>query len=249
VTVSLAGTSWFATGNGLSFKGDLGRRVLPIDLDAGIEHPEDREGFKHGNVLAYALRERPALVTAALTLLRAYHLAGRPAHGLPRVGSFEAWDDLVRGACVWAGIGDPVGGRQRIREEGDADLDALRDALSAWQAAFSDDAVSVIEVLDAAGNNGALRGALSALAGRSAEKLDARILGYVLRRVRDRLVGGRRFEWAGRTHGRVRWRVVGVRPSTTPSSAHTSAARSDVYMDENGVGPVPRGEAGSCCGG
>jgi hypothetical protein len=209
VTVSLRGTTWFATGNGLVFKGDLGRRVLPIDLDAGCEHPEDRTAFKHHDLLAFVRAERPRLVAAALTVLRGYHVAGRPAHGLARVGSFEAWDDLVRGACVWSGLGDPVAGRQRVRDEGDADLDVLRDALTTWRAAFAESEVTIAAAIDAASSNTELRVALAALVGCSTEKLDARALGYALRRVRGRLADGARFENAGRSHGKVRWRVAG----------------------------------------
>ena len=71
---------WFATGNGLTFRGDLGRRIIPIDLDAGVEHPEDRR-FEVPDLLAWTREHRPALIVAALTVLRAYHVAGRPAHG------------------------------------------------------------------------------------------------------------------------------------------------------------------------
>jgi hypothetical protein len=35
-------TVWFCTGNNLAFKKTLGRRVIPLDLDAKVERPEDR---------------------------------------------------------------------------------------------------------------------------------------------------------------------------------------------------------------
>ena len=35
---------WMVTGNNLGFRRTLGRRVIPIDLDAGVEQPEDRVG-------------------------------------------------------------------------------------------------------------------------------------------------------------------------------------------------------------
>ena len=34
------------TGNNLQFQGDLGRRVIPCDLDPGCEFPEDRADFR-----------------------------------------------------------------------------------------------------------------------------------------------------------------------------------------------------------
>src|SRR5262249_42033633 len=60
------------TGNNLGFGGALGRRVVPCDLDAGMEHPEDRREFAHPDIRAWVLAERPRLVAAALTVLRGY---------------------------------------------------------------------------------------------------------------------------------------------------------------------------------
>ena len=37
---------WFVTGNNISFRKTLARRVVPIDLDAGVETPEDRTGVR-----------------------------------------------------------------------------------------------------------------------------------------------------------------------------------------------------------
>lgn len=53
---------------------------------------------------------------------------GRPRHGAPRKGSFEAWDHLARGACIWAGLPDPCAGTQRIRRDADDDVDPSRRA-------------------------------------------------------------------------------------------------------------------------
>ena len=101
---------WFITGNNLSFSGDLGRRILPIQLDADTEDPENRPTaqFKYKNVLRHVAHARPRLVRAALTALRAWQLAGHPQHGEPRMGSFEAWDETVRSAVVWLTGWDPA---------------------------------------------------------------------------------------------------------------------------------------------
>jgi hypothetical protein len=82
--------------------------VVPIDLDPKVEHPEDRK-FKRADLIGYVQENRPRLVAAALTVLRAFVVAGWPAHGQPPKGSFEAWDQLVRSAIIWAGGADPLG--------------------------------------------------------------------------------------------------------------------------------------------
>lgn len=199
---------WIATGNGLTFRGDLGRRVTTIDLDAQLEHPEDRGDFTHPDLLGWTRQHRPQLVADALTLLRAYHVAGRPKHGKARKGSFEAWDDLVRGACVWVGLGDPEAGTERIRAEDDSDLAALGAVLEAWREAFGIAPKTAAEAVTVATEGTPLRDALLSITGR--EKLDTRTLGYALRRVRGRIVGGLRLTQAGESRASgARWVVAG----------------------------------------
>lgn len=206
---------WFASGNGLTFRGDLGRRIVPIDLDAEEEHPEDREGFAHPSLATYIRQERARLVSAALTILRAYQVAGRPSHGQSEMGSYEAWDRLVRGACIWLGVGDPVGGRERIRDEGDDDLDQLRGLYTAWYQVLGDKPTTVNAVIRAAtdAGNESLRDALAALDNRSTPGggIDVRRVGNRLRVFKDRIAGGYRLEKADRRiHNRVLWSVVRV---------------------------------------
>lgn len=115
---------------------------MPIDLAAKIEQPEDRTTFQHPSLLAYVRAQRQRLVVAALTVLRAFFVAGRPAHGGTRMGSFEAWDDLIRSAVIWAGLGDPASaedpesGRGRVRAEADDDTEDLAGLLAALDRVF-----------------------------------------------------------------------------------------------------------------
>lgn len=217
VTASLRPV-WSYTGNNVSLRGDLGRRVVPIDLDPRMENPEDREGFRHADVIGYARDERPRLVVAALTILRAFYAAGRPRHGMPAKGSFESWDRTVRGAVIWAGGADPLGGVERIREQGDSDLENLRVLLRAWRAAFGDRGATAASAVDLANPIGPagdvapevrteLRDALAPYATK-AGKLDATALGYSLRKLRGRIAGGLRLEKDERGKQGVPWRVV-----------------------------------------
>jgi hypothetical protein len=95
------------TGNGCEVVGDNTRRVVRVDLDAGMERPELRAFAFDCEVEARA--ERGELVAAALTMLRAHALEGRPqVPGRSVLGSFEDWDRLVSGALVFAGAPDPL---------------------------------------------------------------------------------------------------------------------------------------------
>ncbi len=186
-----------ATGNNIQLRGDLGRRVLPIDLDPRMEHPEDRAGFRYPDLLEHVMRERPRLVVAALTILRGYFVAGRPAHGAPTLGSYEAWDHVVRGSIVWASGVDPVAGQQRIRDEGDEDAERLAALLVAWRDTFGSNHTSVAEAIRKATDYEAVTKQLAnpdlhdALAAYCRDgKIVGRRIGDVLKQYQRRICGG-----------------------------------------------------------
>ena len=194
-----------ATGNNLQLRRDSGRRVVPIDLDPLAEHPEDRQGFRHRDLLRHLRDVRAGLYVAALTVLRAYIVAGRPDHGRPAKGSYEAWDGLVRGAVIWAGGADPLAGVARIREDGDEDLERLRALLVAWRGQFGEQGVTIAEAISRAGETGPL---YDALVGYSRNgKADARQLGYALRKIRGRIAGGLVLDRENGRAGTCCWRV------------------------------------------
>jgi hypothetical protein len=97
---------FYATGNNLGLRGDALRRVVPIRLESTHERPEERSDFRVKNLLDYVKQERGRLVAAALTLVRAYVVAGRPDQGLTPM-DFPAWCRVVRDAVAWATEQDP----------------------------------------------------------------------------------------------------------------------------------------------
>ena len=95
------------TGNAVEVAGDNTRRMIRIDLDAGVERPETRE-FTF-DCEAEARRDSGELVVAALTILRAHALASWPTvPGRAALGTFEEWDHFVAGAIVFAGGADII---------------------------------------------------------------------------------------------------------------------------------------------
>jgi hypothetical protein len=125
--------TWYATGNNVSVAADTARRVMHIRMDVLDEHPEQRTGFRHPNLLAWIGENRGRLLTSALTILSAYCRAGRPSHGLTPYGSFEGWSSLVREAVVWVGLPDPCLTRVKLTESSDTTADTLSQLLAAWR--------------------------------------------------------------------------------------------------------------------
>jgi hypothetical protein len=117
-----------ATGNNLVLAGDLTRRAVICRLDPKCEQPELRS-FDFDPVKR-AKEIRPQLIVAALTILRAFRLHGRPS-GLPPLGSFEQWSTLVRDALWWIGLDDPAKIIQAVREA-DPELRALKTVARQW---------------------------------------------------------------------------------------------------------------------
>jgi hypothetical protein len=221
-TVPWRGTI-LGSGNNIMMKGDTSRRALIIRIESPLEHPEDRADFKHHPLLPWVKAERPRLVVAALTLLRAWHVAGRRSMGLNPWGSFEAWSATIPAALVFAGSVDPMAARPATLDEGDPEKIALLcilENLSRLDVVGRGLTVKeIIAALYPQLRHGEprtpdgfddLREAIESLAppipGRAP---DPNAFGYVLRRFKRRVVGGRRLDIAPGRAGVARWRVVG----------------------------------------
>lgn len=129
-------TVFFATGNNMKYSDDMARRVLPIVLEPDVENPEQRSDFKIANLIDWSIENHPRLTTAALTIIKAYILDGKPDQNLPQYGSFEQWSDLVRNAVVWVGMDDPYEARESLEIEADIGYQNLQSVISAWQQCY-----------------------------------------------------------------------------------------------------------------
>ena len=209
----------------MTFQGDLARRVVPIDLLPDVERPEERSGFVHADLRGYVVRQRPQLVVAALTILRAYCLDGRADQHLPPYGSFEAWSDLIRSALVWARAADPCLGRVGLQATSDEGYEPLRDLLEAWHACYGKTPMTLKAVfqhfeiyaheeayqqLEASCNEFAeQRGAMSKKG--NGRTISAVSFGRSLAKVEKRILNGKRFEKSGgNDKGGTRWIVVEI---------------------------------------
>lgn len=210
---------WFVTGNNVSVRGDLSRRIVVIDLDPSTEFPEERTGFRFPDLLSWVREHRPRLVAAALTILRAWWVAGRPQPNVAPWGSYEAWSGIVRACVMWLGEPDPIGARDRLRQEGDLEGDDVREAISAWSEAFPgglprtiSQVIAWIEERDETGSAleaRRLRDALGGLyPGYDGRRLNPHRLGHALRKYRGRLFDGQSIESGDRTNEGIPWRVV-----------------------------------------
>src|SRR5262249_4519507 len=125
--------AWYATGNNVLIAADTARRVCHVRLESPDERPEERDGFRHPDLLAWVGENRGRLLAAALTILRAYRAAGRPDQSLPAWGSFEGWSRLVRSAVIWVGLPDPGETRLLLQESADVTAEWMGVLLGCWE--------------------------------------------------------------------------------------------------------------------
>jgi hypothetical protein len=144
---------WVMTGNGPTFSKALVRRIVPITMDAGCEKPAERptDRFRHPLLMKWVLSNRPLIMWARMTLLRAWVAAGRPL-GKPAVpmGTFEAWAGVMAGILEVAGIPGFLGNVREFREHADPDSKALRELVEAWAEARGERWVAAKDVLETA---------------------------------------------------------------------------------------------------
>jgi bifunctional DNA primase/polymerase-like protein len=125
-------TAVYATGNNVTFKGDMVRRGLVCNLETLDERPELRK-FER-NVLRQASGNRATYVAAGLTVMRAYVAAGAPEVCGP-FGSYAEWSTMVRSPLIWLGEPDPVASVDTTQAD-DPELAELREWFILWLAEF-----------------------------------------------------------------------------------------------------------------
>lgn len=204
--------TFLATGNNLVVEADLAARTLPCRIDPAVEHPEEREFDV--NLYEEVPRRRPELVAAGLTILKAYHAAGRPPQGRPAWGGFDDWCRWVRDPLVWLGMADPVEGRKHV-EANDPVHQKLVGLLTTWHEAVRSMPHATAEIVRASGFQNpaseALRGAILEIAGTPHGDVNLRTFGRFLAGHVDRIEGGLVLRRDGRRHGGApAWRVLNV---------------------------------------
>ena len=93
------------------------------------------------------LDERPRLVVAAITILRAFIHCDEPQPQLCNFGSFEEWSDLIRSALVWLDMPDPVESQRQLRDAAEPERELRVEVLAAWYALFGSEPKSIQEAL------------------------------------------------------------------------------------------------------
>lgn len=190
-----------ASGNNLTFKGDMTTRSLLCRMDAQMEKPETRR-FKI-DLKTWVPKHRVALVVAGLTLLRAFVVAGRPGlDTLTPFGRFEDWSNLVRGALVWLGEPDPCKTRAFIATD-DPEHNDLGQLLAAIKDNAGDEehtAAELVKMGEECSDDVLIEAILNAV-----PKANGKAFGRYLHARHGKILEGLRLDGRYDKHGKV-WR-------------------------------------------
>jgi putative DNA primase/helicase len=189
----------YGTGNNIAIAGDLARRILEGRIDPKLENPLDRV-FKKTHPLKRVQADQGKYVAACLTIVRAYHVAGRPTPLTPLL-SYDEWSRLVREALVWLGLDDPVESMHAALAE-DPTNAGLANLIAAWPTAQPE--CTAAELVAFAKVLPDLEAAIQAVAAaRQPGGIDLDGFGKYLRSNRDKIVGAKKIVRVRLTRNKV----------------------------------------------
>jgi hypothetical protein len=189
-----------ALGNNVPIRGDFVRRYYPIRLDAKSATPFADRSFTIPDLPAWTLEHRGELVAAALTLARAWHVAGRKGKPHKRLGSYEGFTSVIGGILANAGESHFLENVEQAQTEADdqgLELEAFLDAIVDRFGIGNRFTIKelTLKIKEDQGLRDSMPTALSA----ADEKALPQKLGGLLKRSKDTRVGDslRRFEKVG----------------------------------------------------
>lgn len=185
---------FMSSGNNVGPVQDMTRRCITIHLDPGCEVPAARS-FIRPDLVRDVLRERGRYVSAALTIVRAWIVAGRPKTECKSLAGFGDWSDLCRQPLLWLGLADPTESVFLAMSE-DPDRETLGRILTAWQGVFGKMAAMVRDAVNCQSTFGDEHVELHEVLRDIADErgvINRRKLGWWIRRHAGRIVNGRRF--------------------------------------------------------
>lgn len=226
VVTAVNRATWVCTGNNLSFSKELARRVVWIRLDAKVETPESRTGFRHPHLLTHVRAQRSRLVAAALTLCRAWLAADRPAGGQV-MGSFESYAATIGGILKVADLAGFLGNAGELRRQMDGETTEWRAFVHAWWERWGQSWVGSSDLAQLLWMEDGKRSEL--LAGVVTSERERGVvtqLGMRLSSKRDCVIGGYRVDVNSRSDraGRLKYRLMPIEPEggVAPQSSETA---------------------------
>lgn len=207
--------TWISLGNQVQVRGDITRRVYRISLRPTYDNPQDRPShlFRHPgqsglDLGSWTRKHRRELLTAILTLVRAWFAAGQPYNRRgSSMGSFEVWERYAGGVVETAGLRGFLDNIGAWRSESDFDSQYWIGHMAWLHEEFGDQPFRTADVRTRALTDPAAYAAPPNLDDPS-DKGYGKKLGEQYSRMKGRRYDGHYLDRVGWAHGHVTlWRV------------------------------------------
>jgi len=164
-----------ATGNHLTAKGDMAEgRVLLTRIITDSLLADRMDKYRHRPLESYVMKHRPALVVAALTVLRGYIVAKDKI--APSKFRLQEWGDMIAAPLEWLGLPNPALAETRT-QDADPTRELHCDIIRAWSAKFGTGSVTTATLI----SNPAIAEAVANLKGISPWKIETTAAASALR--------------------------------------------------------------------
>jgi len=204
--------AWVATANNPTMTTEIARRSIRIRLDAAVDHPWERAGFRHESLDGFVSENRGRLMHACLVLVQAWLAAGRIAPKVRPLGSFEDWTRVIGGILENVSIPGFLGNLAALYEEADTEGTMWRQIVALWWDKFGDSPVGTNELYPLAITFDGID------LGKSGSRSEKTIFGKMLGKQRDRVLGNFRIMTAGILHNSKRFKLVPIKVGSTDAT-------------------------------
>ena len=199
---------FLSSGNNVDPVRDMTRRTITITLDPACEIPAARE-FKKQPV--HEVRaDRGRFVSLALTIICAWHNAGKPNTECKPIVTYNDWSDYCRQPLLWLGLPDPA---QCIFEamRVDPDREILGEFLQAWHDRFGQLPTLVKDAICHINSSDTLRELIRDIASDGRGVVDRRRLGWWIKKHSNRIVNRLRIVKVTGNSSSAKWKVESVK--------------------------------------
>ena len=169
---------WYVSGVNALMSKDMVNRALPVRLNAKMERPEERTGFRY-KLPQQAFTDREFYFSAALSMVQRWIEAGCPNGTTSILDSFSDWMLAVGGILEMAGIEGFYGNRDDFLNRTDVDGAEAKEFVRKWYYDFVTERLKLSKILPNAQE-------IFILSGKDQEG-EAKSLGHKLRRLVDRV--------------------------------------------------------------
>ena len=185
---------------------DMVRRVITITLHPTCEIPATKP-YDNKKLLDEIHENRAHFISLALTMIRAWIVAGRPIQEVETIPTYGDWSNYCRQVLLWLGLPDP--GKSLLKAlENDSDRELLGCLLHAWYDLFSSQSIMLRSAIENA--NDILEEVLVEING-GQSSLNHKKLGNWISRHAGRMVDGLKFEQDDTVRLSAKaWRVISI---------------------------------------